>query len=453
MEPSRKLKHEALDKPSQINLNAAATVYLLLAIVIVTWTHNDKYQATNEQVFADQQQTNLDESLKIAIKPKGDIHLVNQAKFGLKSAIDSPLKLLLEELLFIDNLLTVGNHNVASLCNLNTYYIRQTSDKLNLVRGEKQSSFDNYRANHIDGAVSAPAAELKKNSNIVGKWFNRLTKSEADYEIPNYPLDQQPNPDKITHIDADLRDCTDVIKNQQACGACYAFSWLSLAEWHYCKQKGDGKVVDFSEQHIVDCGQVAHLRGCVEGKLSDAKDFSQVFGIHFEQDYPYTSKQASSCKSRQGKLTVKVNDFLRIKVDRDQFEQILSEQPILLEVHLPSDIGSYSSGIHPGSNCDSQLGHGMLLVGHGRQDGKPYWLLRNSMGKKWGENGYLRLSRDLAVMDKCFKSAFVAKFRFKELDEEKYRDLYDSFKFEPTIDQNSRSPPLDVVKLLKGASN
>ncbi|KAK2999151.1 hypothetical protein RJ639_023369 [Escallonia herrerae] len=39
-------------------------------------------------------------------------------------------------------------------------------------------------------------------------------------------------------------------------------------------------------------------------------------------------------------------------------------------------------------------GHGFLIVGQGVQDGVPYYKIRNSIGKKWGEGGYGKIPKD-----------------------------------------------------------
>ena len=53
----------------------------------------------------------------------------------------------------------------------------------------------------------------------------------------------------------------------------------------------------------------------------------------------------------------------------------------------------YSGGIYSDVGCGTKLDHGVNLVGYGSENGKDYWILRNSWGTTWGENGYMRILR------------------------------------------------------------
>ena len=54
-------------------------------------------------------------------------------------------------------------------------------------------------------------------------------------------------------------------------------------------------------------------------------------------------------------------------------------------------------GIYCSNTCQQeQLNHAMMVVGYGTDEKTKmdYWLVKNSWGVKWGEDGYIRMCRN-----------------------------------------------------------
>jgi len=71
----------------------------------------------------------------------------------------------------------------------------------------------------------------------------------------------------------------------------------------------------------------------------------------------------------------------------------LAKQPVSIAIQADQkDFQLYKSGVFTG-DCGTQLDHGVLTVGYGTLDGQDYYLVKNSWGPTWGDNGYIMLGR------------------------------------------------------------
>lgn len=69
-----------------------------------------------------------------------------------------------------------------------------------------------------------------------------------------------------------------------------------------------------------------------------------------------------------------------------------------------NDFQSYGKGV---LSCRySGLNHGVLLTGYGIEGSTPYWIIKNSWGKNWGETGFVRVNQ--AAGKNCGIGAYIA---------------------------------------------
>ena len=204
------------------------------------------------------------------------------------------------------------------------------------------------------------------------------------------------------------------VRNQGYCGSCYAFAAAASAEGVYNLAKGltDTKCANFSESFIIWClGRLSsynsHFFGC-DGADYDYMELEALTkeGISREAKFPYTIEDPGSC-THWSDPRVKFSEWHRIPCsDVNTIKTaIMTYGAVDVAVYVTSAFEAYSGGIYQDTNtscysapCDyTPTNHAVALVGW--DDATQTWILRNSWGSSWGENGYMRIK---------FKSARVA---------------------------------------------
>jgi len=202
------------------------------------------------------------------------------------------------------------------------------------------------------------------------------------------------------------------VKNQGDCGSCWAFSTTGDIESQWAL-KGN-TLTQFSEQLLVDCShgcceelnQSVCNSGCEGGWQWNAyTDIESWGGIALESAYPYTGVDGT-CRKNSTKLMAPITNYTCLSVpnaaDEDQMAAYLVAHGPLAVALNAELVEDYSSGIidpyFPGEECDpTQLDHAVLIVGYGSESSwfgsTPFWIVKNSWGSEFGENGYFRIYR------------------------------------------------------------
>jgi len=185
------------------------------------------------------------------------------------------------------------------------------------------------------------------------------------------------------------------IKDQAQCGSCWAFGTVANIEGAYVVQ-GKGELKSLSEQELVSCD--TSDSGCNGGLPDRAYEWmiDSKSGLELESAYPYTSGTGNSgtCRKVASQEKVFINGYKDISTDEDQIAAALMQYgPLAIGINA-EPMQLYFGGIDDPADCDPQeLDHAVNIVGFGEKDGKKYWIIRNSWGKMWGEDGYYRIVR------------------------------------------------------------
>ena len=184
------------------------------------------------------------------------------------------------------------------------------------------------------------------------------------------------------------------VKNQDTCGSCYG-----AMEGAY--QIKTGTLVEFSTQQLLDCTSNTLYKnlGCVGGNMENTFTYLKTKKHMPASQYPYVNAQ-KNCSYVESKGLVNTAGFSYIsKNNPDAIIEALQYGPVTAAVAADNQVFTfYSQGILNSSDCGTSINHAILIVGYGNDtEGTPFWTIKNTWGINWGEDGYIRIQRDLVA--------------------------------------------------------
>lgn len=241
---------------------------------------------------------------------------------------------------------------------------------------------------------------------------------------PQDYLDSKDLPDAFTWCDKDGVNYCTMSRNQhipQYCGSCWAHGSVSaLGDRIKIARKGQGVDINLSVQHILNCGNVGSCYGgSVTGPYQWIHHISQTTGagISYETSQPYMACSSDSkegfcghanweCNALNvartcptfGEPCVGLNKYPNATIAEygevsgadDMAKEIFARGPITCGIDA-GPILKYTGGVV--SERGESIDHVISVVGWGSENGKQYWIVRNSWGEFWGNMGYVYVEK------------------------------------------------------------
>jgi cathepsin L len=225
-------------------------------------------------------------------------------------------------------------------------------------------------------------------------------------------------------------------RQQDMCGSCWAMSAVVMLDAHaeiYKTHQGR-----FSPQELVNCvpnpNHCGGPGGCGGATIELAMDWAMKNGLATESEIPYLGA-IDHCKrsvgqgttsllehlwqlgsveedlSTPGLRTLKAGGFLdhlstgRVgfgmraweRLPENRYEPLVralvERGPVGVHVSAEGGWNIYQRGVFDSCTRDAVINHAVLLVGIGTEKDSKYWLIQNSWGDGWGEQGRIRLLR------------------------------------------------------------
>ena len=232
------------------------------------------------------------------------------------------------------------------------------------------------------------------------RWIHRpgynhlMAEREMSYIIPELSeslIDESSLP---TSTDWRHMKIVTPVKNQQQCGSCWAFSAVGSMEGQHALKTGH--LVSLSESQIVDCD--VSDAGCSGGFMDGAFEYVIAQGgIDTEQSYPYNPRD-DPCIFNKSNIGATFSSYKDVKGGELGLQKAVADiGPISVAIDASSaQFQFYKKGVYYDSSCSSSmLDHGVLVVGYGTTpNGTDYWIVKNSWGPDWGDEGYIYMSRN-----------------------------------------------------------
>jgi len=215
-----------------------------------------------------------------------------------------------------------------------------------------------------------------------------------------------------------------LVRNQhipQYCGACWAFATTSsLSDRIKIARNAQWPDLELAPQILLSCNQ-GQNKGCHGGNPALAFEYIHKYSIAHESCSNYQAKGWDTGVGCDAQIKCKncwpgnkcavpptypiysVSEYGNVKGEQDMMNEIYQRGPIVCALDSRG-LHDYTGGIINDQTGRKELNHAVSIVGYGEENGTPYWLVRNSWGSYYGDNGFFKIIRgtnNLGIESSC----------------------------------------------------
>lgn len=204
-------------------------------------------------------------------------------------------------------------------------------------------------------------------------------------------------------------ECVPAIRDSGNCSSSYAIAAAATLSARFCiADSSKYSKLNLAAQQILSCDSGS--KGCKGGGVDAVWSYIEKRGLYPEDCLPYTAAGAAKTKCKTDCSDDKKHKIIKYCVlgnKKSLKREIQSRGPVMQSMFVMDDFLVYSGGIYyPTEQARPVFGKegkqmlaAVVVHGWGIAEGKKYWIVANSWGTKWGEQGFARVSTDAHILD------------------------------------------------------